>query len=564
MAGLSQSHFLQSLGWATLNSLWQMALLWCLYLAVNSIFKLSANHKYRFSVVAIFSGFIWFLFSFIYYYEANASSGPAFINNGIGQSSGFLQILLTSASVAYLAVLIIPSYRLFKNWQFVKKIKTKGLHKAGLEYRLFVLKVAVQIGIAKKVVVYISDIVRSPVTVGYLKPVILIPVAALNNLSPQQMEAVLLHELSHIKRYDYIINLLVSCIHTLLYFNPFIKLFMKNMEAERENCCDELVLQFGYDKVGYASALLTLEKTSSQPKILTLAATGKKYLLSRIEKITGMEKKKEKMKFSHLAGFLGALFCILIFNSILILKEQKKNQPFIAYENANNPFNFFGEENENKLLQSPPTLPAKMRNNTVAGAKNTNLYIDIIRIEENEEHESGIEEIREEPFVQVVLDEADASLTEDQKKHVKSTVAATKKMLRSQWPVVEESIADAMNKEEKLMAKKDYLREVENVDWKNLEQNLKSGFDKVDWNNVNTTISNALTTIQLDSLQKNYNLVLTELNRTKRDIENLAKANVYASPLPDCSVEEIKKAKADVVNQINIIKGLKAKKIVRL
>src|SRR5205823_1023949 len=158
-------------------------------------------------------------------------------------------------------------------------------------------------------------LVSSPVTIGYLKPIILLPVAALNHLSTAQVEAVLLHELSHIRRYDYLINLIVSVIHTLLYFNPFVKAFINTMEAEREACCDELVLQFGYDKVGYASALLHLEKTSRQYQALALAAAGKQNLLTRIEKIVGMEKKKT-FKLVQIVPLFLALFCILLFNSV--------------------------------------------------------------------------------------------------------------------------------------------------------------------------------------------------------------------------------------------------------
>jgi beta-lactamase regulating signal transducer with metallopeptidase domain len=100
-------------------------------------------------------------------------------------------------------------------------------------------------------------------------------VAALSNLSTQQVEAILLHELSHIRRYDYLVNFIVSIISTFLYFNPFVKQLARAIEEERENCCDQLVLQFGYDKVGYAAALLTLEKLSAARHALDLAATAK-------------------------------------------------------------------------------------------------------------------------------------------------------------------------------------------------------------------------------------------------------------------------------------------------
>ncbi|RYZ52385.1 MAG: M56 family metallopeptidase, partial [Chitinophagaceae bacterium] len=270
MAALSQSHFLQALGWATLNSIWQMALLWAIFSGFNHLFKLSATRKYQWAVTAVLLGFAWFVSTFLFYYQNNSSS-YAFFENTINQSNSLLNVCLLSASVTYLLLLVFPAIKLFRNWKFVKKIKEEGQLKAQLDYRLYVKKVSFLLGITKKVKVAVSTLVSSPVTVGYLKPVILLPVAAMNNLSQAQVEAILLHELSHIRRYDYLLNLVVSVLHTFLYFNPFVKSFMNVIETEREACCDELVLQFGYDKVSYASALLHLEKSSGRHQALAMA-----------------------------------------------------------------------------------------------------------------------------------------------------------------------------------------------------------------------------------------------------------------------------------------------------
>src|SRR6476620_9740590 len=232
MVNWSQSHFLQSLGWATLNSFWQMALLWCLFLAISYLFKPGSHKKYQLSVIAIITGFVWFIICFIQFYTSNPVSTIAFFDQSIPETDSILNILLISASVAYLSLLAFPTLRLYNNYLFVQKIKKEGIKKADLTYRLFVQKISGNLNISKKVRVYVSSIVRSPLTIGYLKPIILLPVASLNNLSVQQVEAVLLHELSHIKRYDYLVNLVISIIHTILYFNPFVKQFMKNIEAE--------------------------------------------------------------------------------------------------------------------------------------------------------------------------------------------------------------------------------------------------------------------------------------------------------------------------------------------
>ena len=244
MAILGQSLFLQALGWATLNSFWQMAALWALYVSVQHYFKLSAQQKYKLALGSLGFGFAWYVLTFLIYYSNGPQATLLATAHIMAPTSSTWSVILSSASIAYLLLLFFPAYRLFRNWQFVGKLRRQGLEKTDMAYRLFVKKVAHRLGIQKPVHVYISQLVTSPVTIGFFKPIILLPVAALNSLTVQQAEAILLHELAHIKRSDFLINLIVTFLHTLFYYNPFLKKFVAVIEAEREKCCDELVLQF--------------------------------------------------------------------------------------------------------------------------------------------------------------------------------------------------------------------------------------------------------------------------------------------------------------------------------
>jgi len=564
MANWSQSHFLQSLGWATLNSFWQMALLWCIYLAINSIFQISSDKKYKLAVGAILSGFVWFGLTFIYYFNSSSVSSIAFFNQTINESNSILNVFLISASVAYLSLLIFPSYRLFKNWEFVQRIKKHGLRKADLNYRLFVNKISAQLGITKKVFVYISELVTSPVTVGCLKPIVLLPVAALSNLSTQQVEAILLHELSHIRRYDYLVNFLVSIITTFLYFNPFVKQFTRAIEEERENCCDQLVLQYGYDKVGYASALLTLEKLSVTRHTLALGAAGKNYLLNRIEKIVGMEQKKG-FKKSQFAGLLAALFCIVVFNSILIIKDKSQNTALYASIDFANPLNLLNEEGL-KPDYSVPTnrkAGAKFWVTTKASTTKKGTAIPAMKNGDAQDAEPVLQTSN--MIINVAQDDIEASLTNEQKEKVKSTVDATKKVMADlQWKQAETVIADVLTEKEKAVAKQQYITELnKTVDWKKVEKNMKARYETIDWENVDNKMSNALAAIQLDSLQKTYSVVLTQLNKLTTEVREKTEINVC--PLPDQSIETIQKTKQELSSRVNTIKALRStKKVVRL
>ena len=302
-----QANFLQSLGWAVLNSLWQLALLWIIYHVITGVTRNSKSSlKTSLASSLLIGGFAWFIYTFI----------TAYINGGIDTiiSSTFtgtegntdvnewFQQSLPIASVLYLVLLVMPFLHFIRNYRYVQIIRRYGLTKINVDWRMFVKKMSAQMGITKKVQIWVSEFVSSPVTIGFLKPVILVPLAAINHLTPQQLEAVILHELSHIKRLDYLVNLIINFIQTILYFNPFVKALVKIVEREREKNCDEMVLQFQYDSHEYASALLMLEKTNHAEKILAIGAAGKKNdLLQRIELIMGVQK-KPVISFNKLAG----------------------------------------------------------------------------------------------------------------------------------------------------------------------------------------------------------------------------------------------------------------------
>lgn len=570
MAALSQSHFLQALGWATLNSIWQMALLWAIFSGANHLFTLSATRKYQASVGAVFLGFAWFVTTFVLYYQNNTSA-YAFFENTIHHSNTLLNVCLLAASVTYLLLLVFPAVKLFRNWMFVKQIKQEGQLKAKLEYRLYVQKVSFLLGITKKVKVAVSTLVTSPVTVGYLKPIILLPVAAMNNLSTTQVEAILLHELSHIRRYDYLLNLVVSVMYTLLYFNPFVKSFMHVIESEREACCDELVLQFGYDKVGYASALLHLEKSSGRHQALAMAAAGKQNLLTRIEKIVGMEKKKT-FKLVQIVPLIVAMFCVLLFNSVLIIKDAKTGEA-MSYTSDVALLNPWQLNSSPKAVETQRFIPSVKESEFTAKATYTeNPVTDQVKIEIYAINEEAQPVIEKTPIpvvnniIPVNFDNIDGSLTTEEKEKVKSAVEATKKVAKTiQWKEIEASIGEVMDPREKAIARQEYLQELEKIAWSNIEQNLKANYDKLDWEAIDASVAKAMSQVQLDSIQTVYKQALTELEKAERNLKAAAKVKCANTPMPDASVDQIQQAKEALQKNLEEIKSAKnPKKVIKL
>ncbi|MBL7724961.1 MAG: M48 family metalloprotease [Chitinophagaceae bacterium] len=568
MTGI-QLHLLQALGWAVLNSLWQMALLWVIYQVVTAFLKnTKASSKSVLATILLFAGSFWFIYTFLIVYSDISEGGTTgtFITSGHEVYNWLLQSL-PFISGAYLLLLVLPVLRFIRNYRYVQVIRKYGLSKINVDWRIFVRNVAARMGIKKTVQIWVSEFVTSPVTIGFFKPVILVPLAAINHLTPSQLEAVLLHELAHIRRYDYLINLLINFIQTILYFNPFVKAFVKIVEREREKSCDEMVLQFQYDSHEYASALLTLEKTKHLQKILIVAATGNKNDIShRIETIMGVQK-KPAISANKIAGLVSAIICIIALNLLLLLpgtRTDKNNT--VAYTDFPSPFNLISDEAKesgDKINQPPvDNIAANSNSNEILTAPAVSAAA-VAKERAALLNEQNVQDISSYAYKLAGFEEKDVpELKRYQEQQVKEALEASRKVLESsQWKVVEKSIADAFSEKEKQELKKAYEKELNKFDWNKWEVKLKQAYENIDWEKVNNQLSYAINQIRIDSLQRVYNDVAIKLN----DIQKELNANQVTSiPDTDITLKAVEDRKRKVQQTLNTLKAVRNKKIVHL
>jgi beta-lactamase regulating signal transducer with metallopeptidase domain len=206
---------------------------------------------------------------------ATAAIGPA------GSASarvdlGPLVVLVWLAGVAVLSV------RLAGGFVVVRRLRRRGTETASAAVQAMVARFARRVGLAGAVRVLSSPAVSAPVLVGWLKPVILLPAAAMSGLSTAQLEALIAHELAHVKRHDYLVNLLQSAVETLLFYHPAVWWLSREIRREREHCCDDLAVTV-CDRVIYASALTDLAAMVPAPRFALGAADGP--LLARVRRI---------------------------------------------------------------------------------------------------------------------------------------------------------------------------------------------------------------------------------------------------------------------------------------
>ncbi len=301
---------LTALGWSLLDSIWQMAALWVAYGFLTTGYKrFSAAEKHNLALLFVLIGSSWFLLSLVQYLNEPKEH---FI-------SGFIPVSVkTNRWIPYLSgvyLIIITGRFVQSGFQYYTRNKCNDGLATPPMMQSFADCQSRVMGISRKVYVYISELAETAETCGFLKPVILLPVSLVTKLSARQIEAILTHELLHIRRNDYIINICMTCYRGIFFFNPFARFFYTAVERERELACDDGVLEMCYEADLYADALFCLEKYRHVHPDFSLAADGNKpwLLMERIRRLLGKTtiEKKPVRPVMIINGMMALfLFCL--------------------------------------------------------------------------------------------------------------------------------------------------------------------------------------------------------------------------------------------------------------
>ncbi len=196
------------------------------------------------------------------------------------------------------------------------KLQRIGLIPVTEETRLALQRVASRLGLRQVAQVMQSTLVQIPLLAGYFKPVILLPASLLANISPAQLEAILAHELAHLRRRDFLVNLLQTVFETLLFYHPAVWWLSRQIRVEREHCCDDVVVALLGNRLEYGRALLAVEELRGRGTLLALGATDGS-LLSRVRRILGRDPSGSRLtdRWPAAAGLvLLAVACVVAVN----------------------------------------------------------------------------------------------------------------------------------------------------------------------------------------------------------------------------------------------------------
>ncbi|HEX4792478.1 MAG TPA: M56 family metallopeptidase [Humisphaera sp.] len=186
--------------------------------------------------------------------------------------------------LSWIAGVLAMSVWNFGGWLAVQQLRRLSIKPAGTGADEMLRKLASRLRLHRPIRLMRSALAQTPLVIGVLKPMILVPASLLTDLPPSELESILAHELAHILRQDYLINLLQSVIETLLFHHPAVWWISRQIRIERENCCDDLALSITGDRATYVRALATV--AAVRAPMLAPAASGGN-LLARLRRIVG-------------------------------------------------------------------------------------------------------------------------------------------------------------------------------------------------------------------------------------------------------------------------------------
>jgi bla regulator protein BlaR1 len=335
--------FIQAFSWMLIHSLWQ-GLLLAMLSAMLLMFTRRASASLRYSlmlvqfllfVAACVFTFVWiwnrnptqhflrpvtvgFTGGNAYLFGLNGVSLRQFTNNCISYFTANAPMVVLLWGVLF----VYRSVRMMKSVLFIHQARRRYTTLPDAYWQERVAVLCQKLKLKRTVQLLESGFVKVPFVIGHLKPVILIPAGLLSGLLPGQVEAILLHELAHIRRNDYFVNFLQVIIETVFCFNPGLLWISALLRDERENCCDDIALAQTQNKREFVEALISFKEYALYGKAYQVAFPGKKnQLLQRATRI--MQGQNKTAGISEKSFFwVGIILLALIIPTAAVTRVQ--------------------------------------------------------------------------------------------------------------------------------------------------------------------------------------------------------------------------------------------------
>ncbi len=368
---------IQALGWTMIHSLWQgFAVAILMGLAMIVLQKKPAKVRYEIAWFALFLVFVLSLSTFIYLYDSvaggevlgttitiitetgiaveNAEIVQTFFQKTIHYFNTHLPLIVS----LWMVGMVFFFLRLLGGIAYVERLKHQKQNQLPEAWQQIFEKLVARFPMKKTVRFAESSLAKVPMVIGYFKPIILFPVGAVNQLSTEEVEAVLAHELAHIYRNDYLLNIIQSIIEIIFYYHPAVWWISANIRTERENCCDDIAVKLCGNSLTYVKALVNLEEMHSAPSLaMSFSSGSKNQLLNRVKRILNQPQNKFNImeKFTATCFLLGVLFLFSVSATEPVEDEMSNEQKSVTTD--------FPNEIEDKNTWVNDTIPTSPKTN---------------------------------------------------------------------------------------------------------------------------------------------------------------------------------------------------------
>ncbi len=291
-----------AIAWTVMHSIWQILLITTIAGILQATLQASkAKLRYNILVAAIAFTVLITSFTFLYYYSnssreveyaINANPVTSIENSTINTEAvvsvkesnkilsfaglnDFVENNLYTIVILWLVGMVMALLRLLGNISYIYYLKNKLNFPVDEYWENALSSIANKLDVKKKIAILESALVRAPIVIGHLKPMILFPIGAINRLSMEEVESIIAHELAHVKRNDYIINILMNVAESIFYFHPAMWWLSAQIKVEREHCCDDIAIEALGSPINYAKSLVAVQEMSYYSPQLAMAFATK-------------------------------------------------------------------------------------------------------------------------------------------------------------------------------------------------------------------------------------------------------------------------------------------------
>ena len=354
------NHIPEAVAWTLIHFCWQAAAVAAVYPILNfSLARRSAQTRYIAALASLLLMIVLAVATFAREMRTDVPQVP-FISRAVPQlqtaltdnlshtaapgpvaplpESGrlSLQALLPWVDGLWLVGVLVLSLRSLGGWWYLRRLRLASIAEPPPAVCAAFQRISACLGLTRTVALRLSNALDSPATIGAMRAIVLLPLSAITSLGPDELEVVLAHELAHVRRADFLWNVIQILTETLFFFHPAVWWISARIRHERELCCDDLALSICPNPITYASALYRLEEHRSRHLRLAMALDGhasRHTLLMRIARILGEPMTRipsRRIRPFSLTAAIAGLIVLLIPVPHLLAKLAPAQQPASA------------------------------------------------------------------------------------------------------------------------------------------------------------------------------------------------------------------------------------------